>query len=83
MMNMHQLLHCGVHDYMLSLTLIEGITDKGIEIILKHCSSLHYLDIYNMKKVTGSSFICIPQYAHELNSLVIEDLWDEEEEEKI
>jgi hypothetical protein len=69
--------------HVLSLALVESITDKGIEIILKHCRSLHYLDIYNMKKVTGSSFICIPQYAHELNSLVIEDLCDDEKEKNL
>jgi hypothetical protein len=48
----------------LCLAFIDGITDKGIEIILKHCSSLQYLKIYDMKNVTGSSFTCIPQYAH-------------------
>jgi tRNA A37 threonylcarbamoyladenosine biosynthesis protein TsaE len=61
----------------LTLAHVEGITNNGIEMILKHCSSLHYLDIYGMKNITGSSFICIQRYAHELNVLVIEDWCDE------
>jgi hypothetical protein len=64
----------------LSLALVEGITDKGIEIILKQCSSLHYLDIYDMKNITGVSFNYIPRYARELSFLVIEDLCDDEKE---
>ena len=67
----------------LSLALVEGITDKGIEIILQRSSSLHYLDIYDMKNITGSSFTCIPQYAHKLNFLVIEDFCDTEKEENL
>jgi hypothetical protein len=69
--------------HVLSIALVEGITDKGIGIILKHCSSLHYLDIYDMKNITGSSFTCIPQYAHKLNFLVIEDCCDTEKEENL
>ena len=57
------------HIHVLSLALVEGITDKGTEIILKHYSSLHCLDIYDMKNITGSSFTCMPQYAHKLNFL--------------
>lgn len=69
--------------HVLSLALVEGITDKGTEIILKHCSSLHYLDIYGMKNINGSSFTCIPQYAHKSNFLVIEDFCDTEKEENL
>jgi hypothetical protein len=65
---------------LLSLALVEGITDKGIETILKHCSSLHYLDIYCMKNVTGSSFSYISQYAHDLNFLLVEEFCNDEKE---
>jgi hypothetical protein len=68
---------------LLSLALVEGITDKGIETILKHCTSLHYLDIYCMKNVTGSSFSYISQYAHELTFLVVEESCSAEKEKNI
>jgi hypothetical protein len=57
---------------MMTLAFVEGIADSGLEFIFKHCSVLHYLDTYGMKNITGSSFSCIPQYAHKLNYLVIE-----------
>jgi hypothetical protein len=65
---------------LLSLALVEGVTDRGIETILKHCSSLHYLDIYCMKNVTGSSFSYISRYAHDLNFLVVEEFCNNEKE---
>jgi len=69
--------------HMLSLAFVKGITDKGIEIILKNCSSLHYLDVFAMNDITGSSFSCIPQYAHKLNFLVIENYCDTEKKENL
>jgi len=65
----------------LSLARVKGITDKGMEIIIKQCSSLKYLDIFEMQSMTGSSFACIPQYAHKLNFLLIEDFCDMEKED--
>lgn len=65
---------------MQTLALVVRITDKGLEIILKHCSSLHYLDIYGVHYITGSSFKCIPQYAHRSHFIVIEEFCGIEKE---
>ena len=69
------------HIEVLSLAFVEGITDKGLEIILKQCPSLRHLDIYGMKNINGSSFICIPQ--HTLLSLVIEKICVTEKEDHL
>ena len=69
--------------HMLTLANVQGFTDYGLQIILTECSLLHYLDIYGMKNITGSSFACIPQHAHKLNFLVIEDFCNRRKEENL
>lgn len=71
------------HIHVLYLAFVEGITDKGLEIILKQCSSLRHLGVFGMEDINGSSFICIPQYAHKLISLVIEKICDTKKEEHL
>jgi hypothetical protein len=66
--------------HVLTLAHVESITDKGLESFLKHCSSLHYFDIYGMKNITGSSFACIPQYAPKLDFIIIEEFCGIEKE---
>ncbi|PSN56419.1 hypothetical protein C0J52_09532 [Blattella germanica] len=66
--------------HVLSLALVNGITDNGLFTIVAKCQYIHYLDVFCMQLVSGSVFGLIWNCAPRLNCIVVEEMCNAKKE---